>query len=266
MLAIRIEIFEDGLVKESLRGNGNFDTKIYDAQTLAMYLKEGLIGVSREVLKEEQGKGFDKNPVTTVDGRNTKDLEQVKPFGRIEFTARIAAEDFLVPVYEALIERSRVDTGTYVEAHYVYADKVLVAKNLEAFKTWTKSEASANSKIIQFINVMPYAGKLERLGITNTGGKVRIAKARDKRQRSGTHVRQPNGTYFIVARNIKKRFKNNASIRFEWVYGGNVDLSSAPTHTKSGKPLRRDFHPHSGRKGKYVYPTITIRLDKGGIL
>ncbi len=265
MLKMRVSIQESGTLNEGLTEKLPSSTRVKDLQTLVAYMKESLVTIAREVLKEEQGRGFDKNPVTVVDGKRTDDLNSVKPFGYIEFDAKVTSEEFLIPIYQSIIDKSKVVTGLYVESNFVYVKGTLVAKNMQQLKAWIASTKVGLVNSVRFVNTMPYAGKLERLGLSASRQIQRLAKAKDRRQRSGTHVRQPNGTYFLSARAINKQFKHNASIKFEWVNGRTIDLSQSATQTKGGKPLRRTFHPDSGRKGTYVYPSIMVRFNKGGV-
>lgn len=265
MIKMRVTIQEDGLLKEGLTDSLPSSTRVKDLQTLVTYMKEALVTTARTVLKEEQGKGFDKSPLTIIDGKRSDDLNSVKPFGYIQFNAKVASEEFLLPIYQSILDKSKVVTGLYIESNFVYVQGTVVAKNMQQFKAWIASTDLSSLKSIRFVNTMPYAGKLERLGLSSSRQLQRITKAKDKKKRSGTHVRQPNGTYFLSARAVNKRFKHNASIKFEWVNGRTIDLSQSATQTKGGKPLRRTFHPSSGRKGTYVYPSIMVRFNKGGV-
>ena len=265
MIKMRVTIQEDGLLKEGLTDSLPSSTRVKDLQTLVTYMKEALVTTARTVLKEEQGKGFDKNPLTIIDGKRSEDLNSVKPFGYIEFDAKVASEEFLIPIYQSILDKSKVVTGLYLESNFVYAGGILIAKNMQQFKAWVASSKVGLVNSVRFVNTMPYAGKMERLGLAASRQQDKWVKSKDRKQRSGPKVRQPNGTYFLSAKAINKQFKHNASIKFEWVNGRTIDLSQSATQTKGGKPLRRTFHPDSGRKGTYVYPSIMVRFNKGGV-
>ena len=93
-----------------------------------------------------------------------------------------------------------------------------------------------------------------------------MVKTRDRKERTGPKVRAPNGAYFLTFRSIQRTAKNNANIRFEWINGNSIVGLPTIIHPKTGKVMRRNFSPKSGRKGAYVYPTITVRITQGGTL
>lgn len=243
------------------------------AEDFLLWSKKTLILVADAALREEQAKGFDKSPVVLVDNNPNKRVEDVKPFGSIIFAARQAVNVVLRPIYERLIEVSPKLTGMYRDYNWVTYNGMKVASNLAEFDSWlAKKVPLKNGDIIRFINVMPYASKLEREGITATSrGSRRMAKSSKKRLAArGVTVRQPNGVYFLTARSIKRKFRFNSNIRFEWAPGRSMDLSDVPTVSRLGKPLRKDFYqdPKSKKKprGPYVYPSITVRINERGFL
>ncbi len=243
---------------------------------LAAFTKGKLIEIALMTLHEEQLKGFDRKPLTLVDGIENYDLDDVKPFGQIQFISRVAAEDFLLPIYQGLIKRSAYDEGGYSEeGHFVYVNQQLVANSLSTLQSYIKSSVKLfkTGDIIRFVNVMPYAGKLERNGVTATRrgkGNVKEKMSKDKKRgyRSGFTVRAPNGAYFLTAKSINKNYKFVSKIEFQWVNGANIDLTAAPTHSKIGKKFRRTFAPKKGRgarKGSYAYPSIVVIINEGGL-
>lgn len=238
-----------------------------EIKALALFMKKSLIQVARDTLGEEQRKGFDKSPVRTVDNVVGRSEEDVKAFGKIIYDSKVAAAEFLIPLYQGLLDRSRVDTGLYQDSHFVFFRGKLIANNIAELKAWIDSKPDLRDGArIRFVNVMPYASKLERTGDTATKRNTVFVKAKDKRQRSGAKVRRPNGAYYLTAKALNRKYKNNSLIKFEWINGRSMNLSGVPITSRSGKLLRTTFSPKSGRKGFYVYPSISITISGGGII
>lgn len=270
---ITVQIKDDSLLPKPSDLVWDSDGPV-EIEQLSAFVKSKLIEISLLTLREEQAQGFDQKPLTLVDGAQNKPLENVKPFGRVEYVSRVDASEFLLPIYEGLIKRSPVDDGNYVNAHFVYVNQVLVAVNMASLKSYVESNQIKGGDIIRFVDVVPYAGKLERQGITASkrgSGNIREKMSRDRKRgfRSGFTVRAPNGAYYLTAKSILKNFKYNSKIEFQWVNGSNIDLSAAPTTAASGKKFRRTFAPRKGkgaRKGSYAYPSIVIIINSEGIL
>jgi hypothetical protein len=263
MLTVRFEIFEEGLSQERFSDNTTSRNQKMELEELVSYLKFSLKKIALEVLKEEQDKGFDDKPVKEVDGILNKSEDQVKPFGKIEYTARVAAADFLIPIYKRLIEKSPLDTGLYRDYHYVLLNEVLIATNLVQFSQYIEKAQFKEGDSLRFVNMVPYASKLERFGVTTDRAKTRYSKSTDKKKRSGMFVRQPNGVYFLTAKSINKNFKSNAKIKFEWINGSRLTGIDKPSVNRRGKKLRYSF---KSRKGYYTHPSIVVRFSTGGIL
>lgn len=237
-----------------------------DLELLLKYFKKTLVLVADTVLKEEQAKGFDMNPIVAVDGVTNRSTLDVKPFGKIEISARVDASDFILKIYTDILEKSPVDTGMYLDYNFIFYNSNPIASNMSELNTWlAKKVPLKTGDIIRFANVMPYASMLERNGITRQKAKMRrtIAKPYKKRKVGPMLVRQPNGTYFLSARAVTRKYKFNSNIRFEWVNGAKMDLAGVPSVSRSGKPLRKTFKK---RKGSYVYPSIVVRITEKGLL
>ena len=231
------------------------------------WAKRTLIIVADDALRDEQSRGFDKKPITTVDNVVGKPVIEVNPFGKIEFNARVSQDNLLLPIYKGILERSKVVSGTYIESNFVFYNGRVVASNMSEMEAWAKKTKLSEGDIVRFVNVMPYAGKLERLGVTAQRQQARRVLSSSKRKREkGVKVRVPNGVYQLTLRSQTRLSKRNSSLKFEWVNGSSMDLSGVRTSTKNGKPLRKTFHPRSGRKGSYVYPSIVVRIQEKGIL
>lgn len=276
-------------VSMTVTQEGKDGTKPYDflndlngtktVEEFLQFMKDTLVIIADQELREAQAQGFDKTPVIAVDNVIGKSVKDVKPFGSIIFSARQEANVVLAPIYEALLLRSRKDTGLYRDSHLVLYNSKVVAVNLAEFTGWlSKKVPLKNGDIIRFVDIMPYAGKLERNAITATNsGKGRkgpkMKKSTDKKRgyRSGTTVRTPNGTYFLAAKSIVRQFKFNSNIRFEWVNGVNIREATdrAPSTNRRGGKLRKTFKEKKngrGRKGSYAYPSIVVRINERGLI
>lgn len=238
------------------------------------WMKRTLILVADAALQEEQAKGFDKNPLVIVDNNPNKPVIEVKPLGQIVFAARQAVNVVLRPIYERILEQSPILTGMYKDYNWVQLNNKTIATNMDELDSWlNKKEPLKNGDVLRFVNVMPYASMLEREGHTvNSGGQnVRSGLSRTKKlRRLGLHVRQPNGVYYLTARAIKRKYKFNSNISFQWVSGGSLDLSMVPEISRLGKSLRKNFASKQGFKkkagGPYVYPCIVVRINEQGFL
>lgn len=230
---------------------------------LLRYTKESLIQISREALKDEQTKGFEKDPIIRVDGRVNKSVENVNPLGTIEFIAKADIKEIVMDTYDAIEVRSPFDTGLYKESNFVFLNGRLIATNRQELLIWVQSNPNVSDKdLIRFINVIPYARKLERLGVTGKRIQARRTKSRDKKLRSGPTILAPNGAYFLASRSIQRKYKSNSRITFSFISGTDVGLVSVPTFTKSGQKLRRTYKK-TGRS--YFYPSIKILVSESGI-
>lgn len=241
-----------------------------EIKELFKFIKSKLIEISLLALREEQSNGFDKNPIQVVDGDIKKPLENVKPFGKVSYVSRASSMDIFLSIYDGLVKRSPYDEGNYIAAHFVYVNQKLVATNRAALENFVKTNELKGGDIVRFVDVVPYAGKLEREG--TTGAKKtnhRLKKSKDKPKfRSGPMVRAPNGAYYLTAKQVVRKYGFNSKIEFQWVNGSNLDLSAAPTHSKAGKKFRRTFadRGRGSRKGSYAYPSIVIFINKEGLL
>lgn len=223
---------------------------------LLEYTKATLLVTADAVLREEQAKGFDKEPVMLVDGKKNKDPRNVSPFGEIEFVSRQSIDDILIETYEALFFRSKVLTGTYIHSHYVAWNQNQVATSLTSLKAWlATSPPLKDGDQIRFVNVQPYARRLELLGVTAQRQQAKKEDAgRRRKQKTGTLIRIPNGTYQLTFRSIKAKYKNNINIRFTFMPGSSLGLAGA---FKSGRKKS------IGRP--YLFPVIVFTIDSRGL-
>lgn len=218
------------------------------------FTKQALIVTADTVLKEEQAKGFDKTPVITVDNTVGKAVINVSPLGKIEITARADMGDVVLETYQGILDRSPVLTGQYKSSNFVFWNGKQVATDKASLTAWVESNpAFQDEDLIRFVNIEPYARKLERLGVTEQRQQSRTVQGRGKRRASGTgRVLAPNGTYFLTARAIRSKYKRNSIIRFEFISGSQLGLGSS-------------FAPKRGKPGRaYLYPSILISVQESG--
>lgn len=243
------------------------------AEALVAFIKQTLIEEAKKEIQTQVSRGFDSGYATIVDGSRSKKIEDVSPFGKIEFASRADLGVVLMKIYEGLRLRAPIDTGLYLDSNLVFQNGRYVAGNLSELQTWVNSNPTIkDSDIIRFINVMPYARKLERYGITQQKGRARARVSKDKKRRSGWMdgkgrqvVLAENGAYFLTYRSIKRLFGRNADIRFELVPGGVIPglKQFIPATNRAGKPLRLTYAAKKGRA--YLYPSIAVRLVRGGV-
>lgn len=230
-------------------------------EDLLRYTKTNLLAISEVALKEEQANGFDKNPVVKVDGRVGKPVINVNPLGSIEFISKQSANTILLEAYDAIMSRAPRRSGLWAESNFVFLNGKGIATNRNELESFLKTKTEfADRDVFRIVNVIPYARKLERHGVTGQRTQQRQTKSKDARKRSGEFILAPNGAYFLAYRSISRKYKSNSKIRFGFVNGSDVGLAGIPAYTKTGKPLRRTYKK-SGRS--YLYPSISISLGSG---
>lgn len=223
---------------------------------LLAYTKQVLIITGDTILKEEQARGFDKNPVVVVDNIVGKSVEDVKPFGKLDYVSRADMGDIIHETYQRLTDLSPVLTGKYKSSNFVFLNGEQVATDPSSLSSWIDSNPEfKQSDLIRFVNIAPYARKLERLGVTAQRTQSRSEKSSDKRRAArGVRVLVPNGDYFLTARQIRSKYKRNSIIRFEFISGGQLGIQG-------------NFAARRGKPGRaYLYPSITISVQESGTL
>lgn len=251
---IEISVTENGRKAPQYTLDGDLSGELTLAELLA-FTKQSLILIADEVLSEEQAMGFDKTPVVVVDGRQNKAVADVSPIGKIEFVARADIGDILTETYQAILDRSPVLTGTYKASNYVFWNGRQVATDMAALQSWLDSEPNFDDKdLIRFVDIQPYARKLEREGITAQRTKTRTVQSRDKRKAAqGVKVLAPNGVYYLTTRAIRNKYKNNSTIAFEFISGSQLGIQGG-------------FAKKPGKKSRtYLYPSILISVQENGV-
>lgn len=266
--SVDLFVFERGKRRPEYTLETDLDGKV-TLEDYVNFMKLTLLTIARDTVKEEQRRGFDKNPTILVDNRRGKPLEAVKPFGKIDFIARADIRDVLVETYQGLIDRSKIVTGQYVESHFVFWNTNRVATNMQELQAWYDSSPAVKpGDRIVFVNVAPYARRLERYGVvkgSQSKSRLRYQRSSDKRKRSGLDgkILAANGVYFLTTRSIKRKYGKQTKIQFKFIPGSTLGLNNFKFQSKTAK------RPKGAKKstGTYLYPTILIVVDSaGGVL
>lgn len=252
-LSVEMTVQEGGVVRES---RGYLRDSQIELEDLLKWTKSQLIVISDQALREEQANGFDKMPIMLVDGRRSKRIEDVSPLGQVEFVARQRMTEVLLEAYNALLELSKVLTGRYKGSHYVFHNGTQVATDLGSLTSWLKTAELNDKDVVRIVNVQPYARRLELLGVTSTRQQSkREDRGRRRGKKTGVLVRVPNGTYQLVYRRIRSKYKQNALIRFTFLSGSFLGLSASFKYGRKGS-----------RGRPYLYPTLVFNLQERGML
>lgn len=252
--SVGITVTESGRNKPEYTLESDLQGELSFADFLA-FTKQALIVTADVVLKEEQAAGFDQSPVVLVDGKQGVPEIQVSPLGKIEYVARADIQDIIFDTYQNLIDKSPVLTGKYKSSNFVFLNGQQVATDMESLHTWLDSNPELNDRdLIRFVNIEPYARKLERLGVTSERQQSRTVQSRGKRRQRTSRVLVPNGDYYVTARSIRSKYRNNSIIRFEFISGTNLGITG-------------NFQARRGKPGRaYLYPSILISVQEGGVL
>jgi hypothetical protein len=234
---------------------------------LLQFTKASLITIATDVLREEQGRGFDKEPTQIVDGVRGRPLELVNPLGKIQFVASQDLAEIALFTWDNISKRSPVDTGLYVSQNIVsYNGKVIASSREELELFFSLENEFGERDRIRFINAAPYAHKLERYARTKgSKSKIQTRKSKDPKQRSGPRVLKPNGAYTLAHRAVKRKFGRNVFTKFELLPGDYIGVTS-PLPPNGKQKFRTTYDPLGKyNKGYYIYPTILLGVESSGL-
>ena len=261
---VQISASENGRrVPWDLQGDINGELSLKD---MLAFIKKNLILISEEALAQEQAKGFDKNPIVLIDNKPGTNLQTVSPLGKIEYKSRVDLKQIAMDTYAAILDRSPVDTGQYKRLNIVIFNGAVIAQSLQELEAWFGGSPKIEDKdVLRFVNLAPYARKLERFGVTSGGQSGRVRPSRDKKKaQRGVLINAPNGTYYLAYRAIKRKYKDNSPVYFGMLPGDRMaGISSVSAVGRGGKTLRRTY-AKTGRA--YLYPSIKISVSSRGIL
>lgn len=273
--SVNVEVVEKGkrmASKNDWQLKSDIDGQ-WTLEDLFLFTKGALISISKEVLAEEQSKGFDSRPTTIVDGRFNRKIEDVHPLGRIQFVARQSIKKIILETFDAIRFRTKIVTGEYGRHNVVTFNGQQIANNRSTLEKWLDSKETFEQRdVFHFVNTAPYARKLESLGISSTtsGSSRRKAKyeRKDKKRKSlfMNTVAVPNGTYALAYKYIASKYKNNSFIRYRTINGSEITIKGDDINEKTGKPFRRTFAKGKSKGRPYMYPSILISVASAGIL
>ena len=255
---------------EDAKDFNSFTSRNGGVEAFLRFTKRVLIRTARDALKREQDQGFDKKPRVRVDNRFEKPIEQVQPIGKIEYFSRVDLSLALLRIYRELEKRSPRVTGQYVSGNRVIIGNREVARSEAEFRAFLATGKIAPNAKIRFLNVNPYARRLENKGIVR-GTRGRFAGQKNVRgekkrvsSKTGRLLVRPNGAYYLTFLFARRNFKQIAqNIKFSYMPGGTDGI----TIPDLGPGFRNAFQ--QGKRGvigrPYIYPSIVIRLAQGGL-
>lgn len=250
--SVSLEVTERGkkAPQYSLESDINGEVTLKD--TLVM-LQNTIKTVTKTVLKEEQDRGFDKDPTIFVDGSPRKPLELVSPFGEVDIISKQDLGPILIEIYTLILKRSPVETGYYYFNNVVFLNDTEIASNKQELINYLKANPNfQSSDKIKFINLAPYARKNERMAVVaGRKGTKKVNKRKNRTYLGAGTVYKPNGVYVLTERAVARKYGRLAFIRFGFTDGGAIQGLKGNNRTyKTGT-----------RKGKpYFYPTITVSV------
>ena len=262
-VGITLEVFESGRRKPEYSIESDIRGDVTAKEFLNL-VKNTLINVAKEARREEVANGFDPKAVLKVDNKFGLVEEDVQPVGQIEYIARQDLREILQFSYDKILSLTRVinRTGNYAKNNVVLYNNVEVARDPADFKKFLdfKRDFKQNDKI-EFVNIAPYANKLELDGLVKGTG--RTAKIKPKKGQEGPArlVKKPNGVYYLAHRAIKEKYKGNSFIKFQPILGQEIGLTSPPRGSGVGRI--RQTGKSAGRT--YIYPAILILVKLDGV-
>lgn len=157
------------------------------SQVLAEYAAEEIAAAAETNRQVLGGEAAEKTVI--VDGRVGAALETVRPDGVIVAEFHLIA-DVIAWIGAQLVQASPVRSGRYQNSHVMFVDGREMPLGAEI----------DSAREVAFVNVQPYARKIER----------------------GASAQAPEGVYMAVAELARRRFGNIARIFFDYqsVVGG----------------------------------------------
>lgn len=255
-------------------------------------VKGVLIETFASALDEEEGKGFDTQKAKLfVDGKSNKKISDVKPLGKLLIVQDADIFETLNFIYLSIINESSKNrrTGTYQNYNYVFIGGKLIAKNPQELRSYFKTNPELNNgDKIRFVNLTPYARRIEYQGIN---GNSRMGKASSRQVKmlskfarrvvpKGSPINKPNGSYYLSYAKIKARGGTNTvlrsvaeKIKFEFVVGNEIgNIPRMGTGRNLAYKARTTFDPNGkyGQKGRggrpYLYPSILLVYNEGNTI
>lgn len=260
---ISIEVYESGRKKPQYSLESDIRGEV-TAQELLNIVKNTLIKVAKNARSEEVARGFDPKAVLKVDNKFGLVEEDVKPIGQIEYIARQDLKEILNFAYNKILNLTRIitRTGNYAKNNVVLYNNVEVARSPDEFKKFLEIKTDfKNNDRIEFVNIAPYANKLELEGLVKGGGRKAQIKPKKGQEGPARLVRKPNGVYYLAHRSIKEKYKGNSFIKYQPILGQEIGLTNPPRGSGVGRI--RQTGKSTGRT--YIYPAILILVKLDGV-
>jgi len=264
-ISIRVTDNDKNAPPWSLESDLNGEATVRDFKT---FIQRATWGIAEETLKEEQAKGFDKDPRVRTDNKWGKEPRDVKFMGKIEYFSRQSIREALLEAYEMILKRSPVRSGQYLMSHYVYYNHKKIAESKGELYTWLKAneENVKDGDLVRIVNVTPYAARIEiRGGRRGTAGKTKGKNVNPGKKAFGS------GAYALAARAINSKYKAQGRVKFQMIPNGHAGV-----YVEASSHFRNSYIPDSSRRGvaknkkkrfsgPYVYPTVTFQISGEGI-
>lgn len=172
-------------------------------------IKDFLIETAGSALKQEQSRGFAETPKIRVDNRFGKRIVTVKPLGKIEFIEDQSDFEFMKDLITKARELAPVKTGRYRQSLAFYrmgregGSDYTIREIAEALK---KHETNKFEYAFQFLVGVPYASRLEYLGVTR--------RSRGKRTITG-HKRSRGVFKRLLRYSLRQAHRFKVKLRFK---------------------------------------------------
>jgi hypothetical protein len=272
-ISFEISIVERGKKSPKWRATDPETDRKMTIQELLETVKKTLQTVAVTALREEQARGFTKFPVITIDKTPGKNISDVSPLGQIMFSEVATDSKMLLNIYADILRRSPVGSGVYRKSNIVTLNGEYLAGDYSQLEKAIQTLTLKPGDIIRYINIAPYARRLEALGVTAQKARPVYRKSTDKKKRSGSMVLKETGVYFMTSRSIKKRLMGSSIVRFQLMPGHTLGINSIPV-IANGRVLRKFYKGHvagekpgsnfrKGQVGSYLYPTIVVVIREG---
>lgn len=264
-MEVSVSIKETGKKGKQFDLSTDFSGKLIFEEFLD-FMVSAQITVAKDVLKEEQGKGFDKEPRKRIDNKFDLVEEAVKPFGKIEYFARQSFIKSLVDAYDLIVKQSKHVTGAYKKFNFVFYNGSIVARSKRTLIKWITTAEFESGDKIRFANLTPYARRLEYLGVRSRTSSTRSRKASKKYSKkfniaAGVKVRKPNGAYYNSYREILRNKLIRSSfnkVKFEFLPGNYIGIGAERNRVSGWRTsFKKDNRP-------YLYPTILLTYSSSG--
>lgn len=210
-------------------------------KSISKFVQQATVRVAHAELRQAVDQGFDNRPVVITDGAPRRAPEQVKPFGKIVFTARPNMAEVVRWALTELQRKSPVKTGRYASSHVVMINGKEIAGDI-----WETLRNVKGTDRVQIVNPQPYARKIE--GAT-------ASKKTGRAKRRGTSRQARAGVYRPVLRALVNRYSKSIFADFKYVkLNTGVKVWGAQGGGKSRARVQRD----------QVYPAIALFIKPTG--